>query len=435
MSQTHPRTFVAYILTLLFACTAAPAQPEPPSYAVALRDMPLLCGPGPAYYQISDISAGDVVVVMMSRYEWSKVRTAVRPLEGYIPSASTQPAETPGAVMTISRTRMLAPHYAGIAESVLGLAAIGPGVTLEVIEQTTHRGRPYLRVIAPETAGAWLPNAALRDATPEEIESYLRATQPIEESDEPEATEAAPPADDEPADGDAADQPMEESTEPAALPGDETSTPAGDAGETAENATAEQGEPETVDDHAPLTLDEVRKLSIALMKEPLATAEFEPLIEEIRQLEQAETTTDAERKALERRRELLELRLELQRSLLDIRDARQASEQEFEQLIEEGELVDQAIDRYAVRGKLVPSLVYDGVRLPRLYRLQTIRDDSRRTIAYLEPGEFEGLTKFLGQTVAVSGERRYSPTLKLNVITPIRVEVIRTVEPPSTVGD
>ncbi len=85
---------------------------------------------------------------------------------------------------------------------------------------------------------------------------------------------------------------------------------------------------------------------------------------------------------------------------------------------------------YAAVGQLLASSVYDGVTLPRMYRI--VAPGGGRTIAYIQPGQVRNATATLGKIVGVAGPMRFDPALKANVIDAKRVDVLEKTSEPST---
>ena len=88
-------------------------------------------------------------------------------------------------------------------------------------------------------------------------------------------------------------------------------------------------------------------------------------------------------------------------------------------------------------GILNASLVYDGERLPRLYRLQD--PVSGFTTAYLMEDPELKLSSMLGLVVGVKGDKHFDESLRRTVITPKTVAVLQSgaeteIAPPSAVG-
>jgi hypothetical protein len=79
---------------------------------------------------------------------------------------------------------------------------------------------------------------------------------------------------------------------------------------------------------------------------------------------------------------------------------------------------------YTIIGRLIPSTVYDGTRLPLLYRVHSPEPGTARTLGYLQPDAGMDLTSKLGQIVGVVGDTRYDETLKATLITARKVDVV-----------
>lgn len=79
---------------------------------------------------------------------------------------------------------------------------------------------------------------------------------------------------------------------------------------------------------------------------------------------------------------------------------------------------------YDAFGVMVASVVYDGVNLPRLYRVVNPVDN--RTLAYIRPNAAVDAANQIGRTVGVLGATQYDPGLKLRVLDPERVDVIES---------
>jgi hypothetical protein len=83
-----------------------------------------------------------------------------------------------------------------------------------------------------------------------------------------------------------------------------------------------------------------------------------------------------------------------------------------------------ARQQYTAIGVLNASVVYDGVRLPRLYRLQD--PVSGHTTAYLMEDPELKLSSMLGLVVGVKGGESFDESLRRNIITPKTVAVLQT---------
>ncbi len=80
---------------------------------------------------------------------------------------------------------------------------------------------------------------------------------------------------------------------------------------------------------------------------------------------------------------------------------------------------------YDAVGRLLASGVYDGVNLPRLYRV--VDPATSRTIAYLEPAASPQTKAYLGEVIGVVGPMRFDPGLRLKLIEPDRIDLLEHV--------
>ncbi len=82
--------------------------------------------------------------------------------------------------------------------------------------------------------------------------------------------------------------------------------------------------------------------------------------------------------------------------------------------------------RYAVVGRLVPSSLYSGDRLPLLYRIESVGGSgASRTLGYIRPGTQDpDLRSKLGQLVGVVGDVRLDRGLNLLLVRPVRVDLL-----------
>ncbi len=79
---------------------------------------------------------------------------------------------------------------------------------------------------------------------------------------------------------------------------------------------------------------------------------------------------------------------------------------------------------YAYIGRLIPSVVYDGQRLPLMYRIQSPEPGTGRTIGYLVPDPKLDLQSKLGAIVGIQGESRFEDSMNAMIVVPTRVDVV-----------
>ena len=227
--------------------------------------------------------------------------------------------------------------------------------------------------------------------------------------------------------------------EPMVLPGEEE-TVADDARESAPTGAARTEtdaqaepiamaqpelapEPASIED-LELSLTSVRRLP----REALDEALDELYAEYQRTLGATEAKGEDEKilSAIRRRVAWLELRIETrnQRRALDAVLSEASSRDDA---IASGVRTWQAGRSYAMVGRLAPSAVYNGDRLPLMYRVQSVDPlTGPRTIGYVRPREGQRLDGNLGQIVGIIGSTTDDDALSLRIIRPERVDVLDT---------
>jgi hypothetical protein len=83
---------------------------------------------------------------------------------------------------------------------------------------------------------------------------------------------------------------------------------------------------------------------------------------------------------------------------------------------------------YTAVGILNASAVYDGQRLPELYRVCDALTGA--TIAYVEPNADVPLATMVGTLVGIKGGKTVDPALRLTVISPMSVELLTQRDTP-----
>ncbi|MBC7770939.1 MAG: hypothetical protein H7210_00455 [Pyrinomonadaceae bacterium] len=148
-------------------------------------------------------------------------------------------------------------------------------------------------------------------------------------------------------------------------------------------------------------------------------AEFQKSLDSI----EDKPDTQRLRKQLSLRLEALRLRSQLSESLRNS-EKRSTDLQQQSQRVGEQVAVLERERHFAAVGRLLSSSVYDGKKLPLMYRVVSSDPSSPRTLAYVVPTNSVNLADNLGKTVGVAGDKKYDEDLKVHVITPSRVEVV-----------
>jgi len=174
------------------------------------------------------------------------------------------------------------------------------------------------------------------------------------------------------------------------------------------------------------SIDQLAATFNRVSRQPLMTAEIEPAIAQFEAFKTTLGGTERDQRiaaSLQGYLDALRLRMDLRESMRTAQ-ANAASGQLIGTPLGQrvAELERQRV--YNIIGRLVRSTVYDGNRVPLLYRVMSPEPGSARTLGYILPGEKFDLANKLEQVVGIIGEIRPDPSLRTNLITPRRVDVV-----------
>jgi hypothetical protein len=160
-----------------------------------------------------------------------------------------------------------------------------------------------------------------------------------------------------------------------------------------------------------------------VMAQPVMSAEVDELIAEYNR---AIDSLDEGRlkQQLTRRRDVLAIRRELRDKVRQQEEAR-ASLDADRGKVKQQLAIAEAGRVYTIAGQLQVSTVYDGSKLPLMYRVTSIGGGSPRTLGYLRDTKEMDLLGKVGAIIGVIGDAQIDRSLQLNVITPVRVDVLR----------
>lgn len=443
-----PVTFgaLAFVAMSAAPCAAQVKDVAPYAAVVTADNTPLRCGDG-LYYRVADLARGQVVEVDGESANWSRV-SYPSGTPAFIKADEASADEVTATVRVKAPSSLKAMNFAagfGGSWKVLLATPVNEGTTLKWLETVKEDGvvRGY-KVVAPAGAKGYVENKSLRKATPEEAArvglAVARETpKPAETKPEikPEAkpevkpSATTPPATT-PAVTNLADPIVPNGSAPAT-----TSTPSGTTPANSNSATPAAdpaAQPttglETPDPKKPLrvgTLDELEATFQSVRRQPIEQAELDALLTEFdRSIESASAIPEKEfqRKQLERRRDALKI-------IKEARDRKLALTRAQQDIDSRGKLVNQRLAEleaqrvYTIIGLLVPSTVYDGKRLPLMYRLQSVGSASPTTIGYLRPADALQLQTKVGMVVGVVGDASIDRSLMLNIIAPTRVDTLQ----------
>jgi hypothetical protein len=429
--------------------TAASAQANAEGFAVVKADATVLrAGDMPRFYRIMDLDAGTVVKTLGTNDGWTRVA---------YPAGSNAYVEADRAEKISSNTLRLTKPSSLLAPSAL-LGASGSwcplfpeplpaGTELTLVEEITGIGGKVSKYLveapqSPSPAAGFVRADSLRPATPDEINRFgttTPASTPQANPDQPDTgsteTQTQPDTSPEPDDDldtslleplvtgplDAPAQPVENQT---------TSTEPTQPTTLATNGTgAAPANPEAYQDMVVLSINQLNAAFDELRQLPRdeADAALEEMLAECRRTADKLANEPDIVRAINQRMKWLELRMKL-------RDQRQAlnrtlAESEQKQAEMAAQIQQWRQGRsFTVIGRIFKSTLYDGDRLPLMYRLESVDGPGfGRTTAYLRPTEDRDFSNLVGAIVGVLGKPLYDDALGVRIIT---VESIQTLDRP-----
>ncbi len=409
---------------------------------VSAENVNLRCGAGSVWYAVASLSPGDVLRVDGVDAGWLRV-SYPSGVPAVVKASEATLDEARGAVKLTMPSRLLASNpRGGVFESWQTLLekelASGTELTyVETLKDASGAVSGY-RVIAPDGAKGYVSERFVRKATDVEVAAVKGAQAPPPVAVTPTPTPApAMPATSDPAptttaatgtDGGGTAQPTQDAQ--ASSAGSET---AGAPAETPIETVATPVVTEPAPPAAPAgpSLKNLDSAYDALKSIPTEEAEIGPLIAEYERYLSTlpETPANSGRRAYARAKiDLLRARGELQSAIRAASEAEQNA-RKGSASIEELRAALAAKPRYTVVGRLSASTVYDGSRLPLMYRILSVENFPGRTLAYVTPAEGVELTTKIGSLVGVVGDGAVDAALGVPVLTPKRVDFLATVQP------
>lgn len=405
-----------------------------PYYAAVTADEGVLrCGSSDAIgllnsmYQVAKLQKGQLLKVDGEAQGWVRVSY---PAGSYlfVPSDCAQVDTTAKTVSVTKPTMLKAPNmtlgYKGSWKDVLD-KPLAAGAKLNLVEAEAAvdgRGNTAFKVAPPDGARAFIPSTAIRKATQDEINAFnATAAKPVEQGKQP--AQATGPQ-----------SPPTNLTQPQVVPAP-NATPTNPPATTAQNPAAPAG-PETTAQTPtppkppapkPSPYEKLEAALEAIKAQPADRAEYSELLAQYQAEHDKIKADDSSARMLKAR---LMQRIKYLKALADIQTQQRefhASSAEFaadEKKLQERMAEVAQARQYTIVGRLSASAIYDGKRLPLMYRVQAVGGPATRTIAYVKPDEELKIDSKLGQIVGVIGEAKVDPTLKLNIITPTRIDTL-----------
>jgi hypothetical protein len=414
------------------------AKPAPVWKASRSNNLLVRSGPSTNDYLVTKIKKGDPVLVAdMKDGKWAAVRMVgptfakvglLVELDDRVRVDGDEAIVVKGSVSLLAPNESSRPADAENAQvdpnrSTRPVLRLQPEARLTITDRFEDAGRSFLVVQAPPAATLWVFASFLEDATPEQIPAAFRpkaatATEPTAGATEPEpaATGGAVVmlVEDDESDG------TDETDAPAA--GGVAVAVVEEADDTAETPETDptDTEVEPVDPLADVTIDEAEAAWEAVKKSPHDDAELEALQLVFVSIAARETAPASEKRLAELRIRQIELRREVHNRLEKLDKLENRNDVDRER-IENAKVAIIARADYTMVGRLNASRVYDGKRLPLLYRLQD--PVGGRTIGYVKPTKDVDLEPGLGRMIGIVGTKSYDAGYRLMIVTPRRFDI------------
>ncbi|MBX3355623.1 MAG: hypothetical protein KF724_07990 [Phycisphaeraceae bacterium] len=459
--------------------TASPSE-APYSAAVNANNVFVRSSPSvSSSYPFHRLSSGDIVEVLEESYGWARVRCsgpAFAEAFGFVTADRRVELTDDGSTLRVTaRTELKAPNInsrSGPDSSWKPVARLSPGETLRVLGTVEgDRDRAYKVALTPAAEGFVNLNY-LRRASAAEVEAYRTGasarTQPAaatgtRASDAPERNASAPrrgegagaasiaeerritsrprgqaaaATDDAPAIGEIESDLVEERVAVQRPDGTEAIDVVAESTEVVTTRRAATPEPALSPREAESLahrreFEDLESIWETVKNQPLESAEISVLRSRYADL-QTRPNVPAEVRAMAKARtEQLGLRLEIQERMYTLERLRAQRTQDLDR-IRAISLAMEARSDYDAVGVLNASTIFDGTRLPALYRLQD--PAVGQTVAYVAPRSDFQLATMLGVLVGIRGERRYDPALRVTVIEPRTVDILTQRRSPQVIA-
>ena len=444
--------------SVLMAQNTAEIQDVTPRWvSVTTPAASLHCGDLARFYAVADLAAGSVLKIDGESDEWARViyPEGVYP---YVPASEARDLGNDRIALTAASQLRAPSKLMGLSGSWRSVyrTALPAGTEFEIMGRETNTdGDVTAFAVKPmfgKTVGTlphgYIRKEAIRAATDAEVQAHLAATSGAPTTKPGAEKPAQTPGQTPPAQTPADNTPANVNTE--LLNPINTTLPTGEPVPTNPAANAqnppegnnpdviEQADVGTVpvtepDDDAYadeygikparlIELEDAFKAALKLPREELDTALEELLAEYQRAMEATDEASVV--RALQSRIDWLEIRMDTRDARLELNaflSETKGTRDRNTELVEKWRS-GQAFDYV---GRVLVSRVYDGKRLPKMYRL--VENDplnGPRTLGYLPEGGELDAGRYVGQVIGVRGSIELNPASKLRIVKPQSVTVM-----------
>ena len=427
------------------APTAATAPSKGFTATVSADNVYLRSGPSKvSAYPFGKMKIGDVVEVDEESYGWAKVRTrgpAFGNTYAYVLANEKVTLSPDGKTLTaVSTTEVRAPNINADGNPDASTKAIGQlnaGETLTVVGQVNGEREKVHKVVMPPTSTGWIDMNFLRRATSGEAQAVADAPSAPTKS----APQSVPPVNAIEGGGTVIGE-----SNPVPAPGGTVTVDPNAKSDKAEKKSSAKAdkkaaqadaaaEPKSVVEPAPRVKTEIEiaaekrrtahadleAIWVKVKAEPEGSSEL-PTLKERYLILTNDPACEAEILALAKARvQQLDIQIESQQRMQELKKLRAGLDSDAEKL-RAIKLAMEARSDYTVVGVLNASTVYDGVRLPLLFRLTD--PAAGQTVAYVAAKDPNMLTTMLGTLIGIRGTKRFDEALKVNIVDPGTIDIL-----------
>ncbi len=440
------------VLTLLFLAPLARGQEVPFAAVVVENEVVIHSGAGRAYYSVGTLKKGDVVQVEEVFHHWHKI-VPPKGVYSYISKGFVN-AQGDGSKGVVNRDRaeVKAANVRGPAQSYRGQTELSEGDTVTIVGEEGS----FYKITPPANAYVYLEPTAVQRATeiggatepvkPVDMTDTTKPTEPVkpteprEPAEPTEPTEPTDPA--EPADpvkpvdpidpGDPMDpvKPVEpvDPTDPAGpadpvdpIPPADPAEPIGPIEEPGDGDMTKGGDVVAVPDMASADVRTLDAKMVPLFSLPLEEQPLDQMRAAYQKFEGDESLSTSDRRVIRLRLAAIAHNQKVL-SAIQQSDATLASLQE-----QRAELEKIDANTFDAVGILRASSVYDGKKMPLMYRL--VDPTTQRTKAYVTANRTVDPSGMLGQLVGVKGVGTLDRATNLTVIEPSRITPLEVSNP------
>jgi hypothetical protein len=427
--------------TVLTAPALGQMQNVTPYYAFVSQDKTTVrCGSNDRFYKVGELTTGQIVLVDGEGESWSRISYPAN-LSAFVRAEDVKVEGTNATLTTASKLKAanIAAGFQGSWKSLFD-TALPAGTTLKVIEPAKEgEGVVGYKIAAPDSARAFVETRALRHATDAEVEGFKSkgtGAAPAVPASAPNTTTPTTGTPTAIVPTTTTPNTTTTGTTPGVKPivsttGPEAAKPTTDGKTVASKPEGGAKDAKTkAEERQTASLEALENTMKTVWKQPVLTSEVGELMAEVQRAMDKEPADSQRRKTLQGWVNALKLRVEVRDKVRKQEEARAAIDKEKIRMAEEITQWEQS-RVYTIVGELQASTVYDGQRLPQMYRVVSVGGTSR-TLGYLKASDSIDMNKMLGQVIGVIGDASMDRSLMLNIITPVKIDTLKVASDSKT---